>query len=221
MNGNGMNLEIDIRSHSERISKIEAGEDLTAKQQGIWNTWERVRSVVEARSPLTARAVYYVMIGGQAGEPTVEASPAGYKIVLRAIGAMRELDMIGWDDIVDEGRNFACKAPGDASVESYLDTAKTELINGFNQNAWYHNDATVYLCTETRGVLGMVGGTDATGEFTLAGEGGAAHLYGVGMNMDFVGEVCKENTGTDEHTAHILYIGDLDEHGTDIESTLR
>jgi hypothetical protein len=165
--------------------------------------------IVEESAPTSVRHAYYAAIArGLVEKDTAATKRMNYGIVQRAILNLRRAGDIPYEDIVDSTRWMLKRA-------SYFDIqqAAKHWAQTYRRDHWLRGDVNVEVWCESQsiaGVLQEITADKGVALFPTKGYSSETFAYGAAMNW---------RDGLRDPV--VLYVGDLDLHGKQIEKDLR
>ena len=165
---------------------------------------EAIFEIVRANQPTGIRFSYYTATA----HGLVSKTDSGYGMVQRAILAMRRDGSLPWSWIVDTNR-WMRKPESWNSIEEAL----TETANLYRRALWTTAATAVEVWCESESVAGVI--YPITSEWDVP-------LYPIkGQTSDTFAYGAAQQYRMDERELVILYVGDHDPHGYEIETNLR
>lgn len=168
---------------------------------------ERLRAalyeIVDESKPTGLRFVYYRAVA----RGLVEKSDGGYNKVQYALMQMREQGVVPWGWIVDSSRWVQRPRTYDSAAD-----AAAELAQGYVRNIWSNADATVEVWVESKSAAGVIAPVTfrwCVDLFPITGQTSASFAY----------EAAWAHLSS-ARPLHILYLGDHDPAGHEIETNL-
>lgn len=179
-----------------------------ATKAGMETRRETVVQLVEASASTSVRHVYYQAIGVHLVEKDTKKSRRNYNKIQRTILDLRRSGRIPYEAIVDSTRYMLKR-------ESYFDVE--DALNVWSQNYrrdhWMRGDVLLEVWCESQSIAGVL--SDVTDKWGLP-------LFPCkGYSSETFAYEAAANWRIDERDPVILYVGDLDLHGKQIEQDLR
>jgi hypothetical protein len=164
----------------------------------------RIADIVITGGPMSVRHAYYRAVV----EGLVEKRDSGYRKVQAAVLRLRRERRIPYDLVVDTTR-WMRKPQTFASLEDVLrTTART-----YRRNLWLDSDWRLEVWCESESIAGVV--HDVTWEWDVP------LMPCKGFTSETFAYGAAEAWATDGRTPVVLYVGDFDPHGLEIENALR
>lgn len=173
---------------------------LIAEAKGVIARYPKMR--------LTVRQIYYALVS----KHFVENSPSGYALVKRILKIARESKKIPYAAIEDRTRKIVRGEKKEESPESYFTRFYSYLKNldGYYQlPRWWGQSKRVVVCLEKEalsGVFQKVTDEHAVDLVTFRGYPSITQLWELAQEL-----------GSEDKEIEILYFGDFDPSGVDIE----
>jgi hypothetical protein len=165
---------------------------------------EVLRVIIEDGGPMSVRQAYYraVVVG------IVPKTNAGYQRIQRTILQMRRNGDLDYNSIVDNTRWMRKPTTWRSAREALVATART-----YRQDLWSNSDYLVEVWVESDSIAGSVYQvTDLWDVALMACRGFSSETFAYNA-----AEAWKEA----DRVPVVIYIGDHDPHGLEIENTLR
>jgi hypothetical protein len=158
---------------------------------------EVIAGIVHGGAPMSVRHAFYAAVGAGIGIPKTRA---GYSKVQRLVLELRREGVIGYNEITDGTRYVRQSDQWDG-----LDEALGDIWRMYRRNLWADSDYDIEVWRESDSIGGTL--------WPVVDEWGLP-LY---VTRGYASETFLYQSARSGAT-HILYIGDLDSHGENIES---
>jgi len=169
---------------------------------------QAIIEMVEETAPTSVRHVYYQAITRGLIAKDSGGSRSNYNKVQRAVLELRRSGDINYSEIVDSTR-WMRKSSSWSSVERYLDSVR----RSYRRDLWADQDILLEVWCESESIAGVL--TDVTARWDVP-------LFPChGYSSETFAWGAAENWLGDDRDPNVLYVGDLDKHGKQIEADLR
>lgn len=160
--------------------------------------------IIAADGPMSVRQAYYrAVVAG-----IVPKTDAGYQRVQREILNMRRGGELDYDSIVDNTRWMRKPRTWDSAAEALASTAAF-----YRQALWSRSESRVEVWCESDSIAGSIGSVTETWDVPL--------MPTRGFSSETFAYNAAEAWAQDTGRPVVLYVGDHDPHGLEIEQALR
>ncbi len=161
-------------------------------------------AIIRESAPTGVRFCYY----RATSQGLVPKTQNGYNSIQRDILALRKAGRVGWADIVDSTR-WMRKPRTHKSMTEALD----ELAETYRRDIWDTASTLVEVWVESESVAGVIGGVTDWWQvplYPMKGQSSASFCWGAARQY-----------AADRRPIHIIYLGDHDPAGLQIERNLQ
>lgn len=169
---------------------------------------QAVIGMVEESAPTSVRHVYYQAITQHLIAKDTGGSRSNYNKIQRAILQLRRSGDIDYGNIVDSTR-WRRKPSSWSNLERYIDSVQ----RSYRRDLWASQDTLLEVWCESESIAGVL--VDVTAKWDvplLPCHGYSSETFAWGAAENWLG---------DDRDPVVLYVGDLDRHGKQIEADLR
>lgn len=165
--------------------------------------------IVNAVQPTTCRSIFYVAV--TRGVPGITKDDSGYDKILSDLKDLRYEGRISWNSIRDSVRSAGYWG-GSADAGEYLQA----MAGTYRRNPWLHQPEWVEVWCESRSIASIVADTcrDLAVRAPLTAFSGNPSLT---LTYEQSAEINRRFAANDGQETVILYLGDFDPSGLDID----
>lgn len=180
-----------------------------ASKAEMEHRYEVILELVAESAPSSVRHAYYQAIGrGLVEKDTAKDKRSNYNKIQRAILDLRRTGRLSYDDIVDSTRYYLKR-------ESYLDLGEAfdAWSEHYRRDHWMRGDVLVEVWCESQSIAGVLQ--------AVTERRGLPLFPCKGFSSETFAYEAARNWRNDERDPVVLYVGDLDLKGKQIEQALR
>jgi len=170
--------------------------------------YDTVTAIVNETAPTSVRHTYYTAITRGIIPKDTGGSRSNYNKIQRAVLELRRSGQIPYSHIVDSTR-WMRKPSSWSNIEHYL----YNVQRSYRRDLWAHQDIDLEVWCESESIAGVLSAVTARWDVPLFPcHGYSSETFAWGAAQNWLG---------DDRDPVVLYVGDLDRHGKQIEVDLR
>lgn len=167
-----------------------------------------IEEIVTMSAPASVRHIYYLAVTRHLVQKDTGGSRSNYNRVQRAVLDMRRSGRIDYADIVDTTR-WLRKPSSWSGVNAYLESVQ----RSYRRDLWARQGVRLEVWCESESIAGVL--LDVTSRWDVP------LLPSHGYSSETFAWGAADNWRDDDREPVVLYVGDLDLHGKQIEADLR